>query len=105
MITIYGASDDLVEVSGDISEEFGYDGDAGARDQEDRGDLLGFSDGTLLRILRDREGVWRITRLRPGTAAFTLEQGNEDDTGTDRATLDGDVAWVVHGTTFASRRR
>lgn len=103
MITIYGASDDLVVVNGDISEEFGYDGNTEVL-AGDRGDLLGFSDGTLLRILRDSEGVWRITRLRTGAAAFALVQGDEDN-GTDRATLDGDVAWVVHGSSFASKRR
>lgn len=102
MITIYGASDDLIEIDGPIAEEFGYDGH-GERDGEDRGDLLGFSDGTLLRIYRDREGVWRITRLRTGRAAYTIEQGDEDN-GTDKATLDGDVAWVVHGTSFAGKR-
>jgi hypothetical protein len=98
VIEIYGASDDLIEIGGDLREEFPYS-------HRDVGDLLGFADGTLLRIRFDEEGVWRITRLRSGTAAFTLEQGTEDGDGTDRATLDGDVAWVVHGSSFTSRRR
>lgn len=97
--TITGASDDLIEIDGDLSEEFGYDGTP-----DDRGDLLGFSDGTLLRIHRDGEGVWRITRLKPGTALFALEQADHDGR-TDMATLDGDIAWVVHGSSFTSKRR
>jgi len=98
VIQIYGASDDLIEIGGDIQEEFLYS-------HRDVGDLLGVSDGTLLRIRFDEEGVWRITRLRSGTADFTLEQGTEDGDGTDRATLDGEVAWVVHGSSFIGRRR
>lgn len=97
MIRIYGASDDLIEVDGGLREEFGYS-------QRDIGDLLGFSDGTLLRIRFDEEGTWRITRLRSGSAAFALEQADEDE-GTDRATLDGDVRWVVHGSSFIGRSR
>lgn len=92
-ITITGASDDLIEIGGAIYEEFGYH-------DEDAGDLLGFSDGTLLRIKFDEEGIWRITRLSTGTAAFTLEQQTGED-GTDTATLTGDVAWVLHGSSFA----
>lgn len=97
MITITGSSDDLIDVDGDLREEFGYDNPLG------KGDLLGFSDGTLVRILHDSEGVWRVTRLKAGAAVFTLEQADADGR-TDRATLDGDVRWVVHGSTFAGRR-
>lgn len=98
---ITGASDDLIEVDGDLREEFGYDGHSSSGN--DQGDLLGFSDGTLLRIVHGSEGTWRITRLRTGSAAFHLEQAEEGDR-TDVATLDGDVAWVVHGSSFIGRR-
>lgn len=100
-VQITGASDDLIEIDGDLREEFGYNDHRNSSDN--RGDLLGFSDGTLLRIKHDSEGTWRITRLRTGSAAFHLEQAEEGDR-TDVATLDGDVAWVVHGSSFVGRR-
>jgi hypothetical protein len=88
MITIYGASDDLIEVEGDLTEEFGHYQEASA--------LLACSDGTLLRIASDREGVWRLTRIAAGTATFTLTPGTDDRQHSDRVTLDGDVRWIVY---------
>jgi len=41
MLKVYGASDDLIEIKGDIREEFSrYDSE---------GDYLAFSDGTVLK--------------------------------------------------------
>jgi hypothetical protein len=93
--TVYGASDDLIELDGDIYEEFSY------RDDEN-GDLLGFSDGTLLRIRHDAEGIWRITPVSQGPAFQGVQQAPADDDRnyTDRATL-GEVAWVLHGSSHA----
>ncbi|WP_047891769.1 hypothetical protein [Micromonospora sp. RV43] len=95
MITVYGASDDLIEIDGDISEEFGYH-------NEDKGDLLAFSDGTVLRIVFTDAAIWRITTVARGSAELTIEQAPEDDESnyTDRATLIGAV-WVVHGLALA----
>jgi len=95
-VVITGASDDLIEVDGDIREEFTYKND-------DEGDLLAFSDGTLLHIVFARFGIWRITPLVRGTATLTIEQQTEDE-GTDVATLDGDVRWVVHAINHAKRK-
>ena len=99
-ITVYGASDDLIEVEGDISEEFPYKGDD---EQEDRGDLLAFSDGTILRITFTASGVWRIAPVVLGTAHLNIEQApeNDEDNYTDRAVLIG-VEWVVQGTNYAT---
>lgn len=92
MLVITGASDDLIEVDGDIREEFTYNND------ED-GDLLAFSDGTVLRIQFSDWGVWRITTVARGSASLAIDQQPEDqeEEGTDKATLDGDIRWVVHG--------
>jgi hypothetical protein len=88
-ITISGASDDLIEIEGDIREEFYL------RD-EDEGDLIAFSDGTVLRIAFS--GPWRITPVAKGSAELSIQQVTEDDDeGSDRATITGDVRWVVHG--------
>ena len=43
---VYGASDDLIEFDGDVTGEVGHFG----TDDNERGDLIIFSDGTLLEI-------------------------------------------------------
>jgi hypothetical protein len=101
-ITVYGASDDLIEVEGDISEEFNYTG-INSRPEDDEGDLLAFSDGTVLRIKFDHvRGGWRITPVVRGASNPVIEQAAEDEEdATDKATLD--AAWVVHGIGWAKR--
>ncbi|WP_328344610.1 hypothetical protein [Micromonospora sp. NBC_00421] len=95
-ITVYGASDDIIEVDGDISAEFPY------RNAEPA--TLGFSDGTLLRITYTNAGIWRISPIVRGAADLTIEQApeNDDSNYSDRATLSGAV-WVVHGIDHATR--
>ncbi len=60
-LEIYGASDDLVEVDGDIVEEFNPSGDDPS--------YLGFSDGTILKIAYDNDGIWRIVPVAKGSAS------------------------------------
>ncbi len=101
MITVTGHSDDIIAISGDLNEEFPYNGNDG------KGDLLAFSDGTLLRIQfdRDGDGTWRITPLRSGAAGLAVDQHVGED-GTDTATLDGSgIRWAVHGSSFAKAGR
>lgn len=95
VVTVYGASDDLIEVDGAIKEEFGCFGD-------EEGSYLAFSDGTLLHIVYTDEGVWRITPTARGTAALekTEAVSCEDKNYTDRVTLTGDLKWVVRGKEF-----
>lgn len=102
-ITIQGSSDDLIEISGAILEEFYL------RD-DDEGDLLAFSDGTVLLIKHTDSGVWRITLSAKGTGTLTVRQApeNDDDNYSDLAALEfdaGDVRpWVVQGVTMAVAR-
>lgn len=98
---MYGASDDLIEIDGDISEEFTYQN----ADPDWRGDLLAFSDGTILRITYTPSGVWRIGTVVGGTADLNIEQAPEsdEDNYSDRATLSG-AAWVVQGVDHATAR-
>lgn len=95
MITVYGSSDDLIEVDGDISEEF-YAIDP------DEGDLLAFSDGTLLRVVYDNDGVWRITPIETGSGFRRIDQSapGDNDDYSDVAYLEG-VRWVAHGRAYA----
>jgi len=95
-VTVYGASDDLIEVDGDIYEEFSHNSDEPA--------LLAFSDGTVLRVTFDEDGIWRITPVISGTATFSHEFGQDDREHSDKATLDGDVRWVMYGSEMAVRR-
>lgn len=96
-ITIYGAGDDLIEIDGAISEEFQYV-------NSDGGDLLSFSDGTILRIHYSKQGVWRIYPVKFGRAKLFLTQAleHDDDNYSDSAMLLGDIEWVVHGINIAS---
>lgn len=100
MITVYGASDDLIEVEGDIREEFPYHCD------DADGDVLAFSDGTVLRIAFTASGVWRITPVVRGSAHLHLEHAEEDDVDnySDRATLREGITWVVHGIAHAKAK-
>lgn len=102
MITLYGASDDLIEIEGDIREEFPY------RDLDGKGDLIGFSNGMLVRVLLDGDGVWRIHPIRAmgrGTYAIEQAQVGDDDNYSDRLTIPGVVVeWAVHGEAAAIAR-
>lgn len=99
-LEIYGASDDLIEVDGDICEEFNALGDSfeGGGD----GGLLAFSDGTILKVIYGDEGIWRISPIVHGLADYSINQGTDmDDDYTDRVTLTGEFAWVVYGSEYA----
>lgn len=95
-VTIYGASDDLIELDGDIYEEFSHYSEDPA--------LLAFSDGTILKVLHDQEGIWRITPIQSGSASLTHTFGQDDKQHSDKVVLEGDVRWVVYGSEMATRR-
>ena len=95
-ITVYGTSDDRIEVDGDVSDTFGYTGDHG---EGDLGDLLAFSDGTVLQIRRHPEYRWAIDVLARG--ASHVETWTHAVDG-DQARVE-DAVWVVHGIGWAAR--
>lgn len=104
-ITVYGASDDIIVVGGDIREEFPWQKPGYGQPS---GDILAFSDGTVLRVAFDPDGSgnWRITPLAQGSAKLTIAHtAGEGDT--DRADLDPPIGvtitWVVHGIAWAKR--
>jgi hypothetical protein len=103
-VTVRGASDDLIEVDGAIREEFLY---RDLREDQDHGDLLAFSDGTILRVVYTPAGVWRISSVTNGTGSLVVEHAPENDERnySDRATLGGDIAWVVQGTGYAAAKK
>lgn len=86
-LTVYGASDDLVELDGDFSEEISA---------IDSTTLLAFGDGTLLEVKYAIEGVWRIRRVFAGSAEYNHDEdpGN-DENRYSRVTLKGDLRWCL----------
>jgi len=94
-ITVTGASDDLIEVDGDITEEFsptyGTDEDSS---------ILGFSNGVLLRVRYDQDGIWRVD---PIAGEVQIAHGSVSDDRNDVATLLTPADWVICGTEWAGR--
>ena len=87
---VYGASDDLVEVTGPHGDEFGV---------YDKPGYVVFSDGTVVKADYDTSlvsGVWSVTVERAGSASTERkEEINPDaDRGSDTVTVDGEVKWV-----------
>jgi hypothetical protein len=91
--TMSGASDDLIEIDGDIREEIDNFSD----------DPLQFSlsDGTVGTIQYTNEGVWRIniSNITPDVDVSIIEPTQkeiDDDTNyTDVATFVGKFDWIV----------
>lgn len=95
-VRVFGASDDLIEVEGAITEEFGA---CGCSAEEPR--FVAFSDGTVLRLVYGNDGCWEIRRVAEGAADFMHLPHDGDKTSySDRATLSGDLRWVVCGKGF-----
>lgn len=102
---IYGASDDLIDVRGDIDEEF-----SAYLDVEDER-FLAISNGVVLRVTYDNEGVWRIVPIAGASKVCIVfargEEHGSDDDGcpgySDKAVLAEPVEWVVFGREWAKR--
>lgn len=101
-VKVYGASDDLIEIDGDIEEEFSwYKGD-------DEPAYLGFSDGTVLRIIYDETGLWKIMTINKGRA--TVERTFEaTDSGSDNYSdivvlKDTKLDWVMLASKFVKSK-
>lgn len=96
VIEVYGASDDLVEITGDIREEFSHY----VSGPEPEPLYLAFSDGTALSVVYDHDGVWRINQVAKGSADYEKTDGVPDSSGedyTDRVKLHGSIEWVIRG--------
>jgi len=76
MTTVTGGSDDLVELEGDLCEEF---------DANDCNDgRMALSDGTLMKVEYDEDGLWRFKVLYKGSLYDHKVEGcMDDDDGTN----------------------
>jgi hypothetical protein len=107
-VIITGASDDLIEIDGDIYEEFpalNTEGESPCDSHASVGGLLAFSDGTVLSITLVDE-VWRIHQERrgPHSGDLTITQAvaGDPDNYTDRAEITGPITWVILGIDIAT---
>ncbi len=91
---VYGASDDLIEFEGDVYGEVGHFG----TDDNERGDLIIFSDGTLLEIKYGKAdmGIWGIIRIKAGDLFDRIDPcDNEDSTPhSDTAHFKDGLKWA-----------
>lgn len=90
-LKIEGASDDLIELKGDLSEEFNHY----TAGDEEKPAYIAFGDGTLLNIVYDKNGIWRITTIVKGTAKFTKTEGIVSEDTNDIVELEGDLKWCL----------
>jgi hypothetical protein len=90
-LIIYGASDDLIEVEGSLREEFGT-----YLDLPSDSVYLAVSDGTLLRVRYDEDGIWRFTPIVIGSAIVGIKMGVDDRRHSDTVTMTGEnLTWVA----------
>jgi hypothetical protein len=91
-ITITGYSDDLIEIDGDISEEW-----PAPREVDEKGAYISISDGTLLKARYDDNGIWRFDRLVRGSCLFHKTDGDVEADTFDVITLEGEIRWISLG--------
>lgn len=96
-ITITGASDDLIEIEGHIVEEWVF-----PYTEEKR--YIAVSDGTLLTVQYDSDGLWRFNRLIAGSATYEKTPGDVPSDTHDVVKLTGkgkNLTWVMLGDALA----
>jgi hypothetical protein len=95
-IKIFGSSDDLICIEGDISEEFNH--------YEPEHVYIFVSDGTVLSASygQRNNGFWRFAPIHKGTAKYEKEEATgEEGEYSDVVTLTGDIHWVGFGQELA----
>lgn len=84
---ITGASDDLIEISGELEEEFNaYDCDDGT---------FAFSDGTLLRVDYDQDGIWRFKPIFTGNLFEKIIVGSVEEDTNDEVYFNDGLKWCA----------
>ncbi len=103
MINVYGSNDDLIEIDGDICEEFGLE-----LSEADNGVVIGFSCGTLVHCRYDKTNLWRLTVLVQGRAKISISPATDVDTDySDTVTIDPEepVVWITKGQSYIHNNR
>lgn len=98
-VLIYGASDDLIELEGDLYEEF-Y-----ANTDSDNKNYIAFSTGAVVTIEYDDDGIWKIRLINKGDGVDISQcPPEQDEIYTDTAEIFGQVKWAVCGTEYAGKK-
>jgi hypothetical protein len=98
MLKVYGASDDLIELDGnfgDVNEEIGL------YPKDNEAHYLAFSDGTVLRVVYDEDGIWRLTPIFKGALYDRKEDGVVSSDTNDVVYFHTGVKWCVCGKDLA----
>lgn len=84
---VTGASDDLIEIGGELEEELNaYDCLDGT---------MAFSDGTLLTVDYSKEGIWRFTPVYKGNLFNKILQGSVNEDTNDEVYFNPGLKWCV----------
>jgi hypothetical protein len=88
---VYGCSDDLVEIEGELSGEVGC---YGTDDDEDLGVLIAFDDATVLAVKygKNNDAIWGIRVLNKGEMFERIEHCDNSE-----ADPYSDVVWFKDG--------
>lgn len=89
-IKIYGASDDLIEVEGDVPGCDEYGSEAG---------VVELSTGDAFRIRYTDDGVWTVDLIHGDCRSIRIEKvphgdGDDPEPYTDTVTITGEIEWV-----------
>lgn len=84
---VTGASDDLIEINGELQEEFNaYDCTSGT---------MAFSDGTMLNVSYDLNGIWRFKPIYKGELFEKIIDGSVSDDTNDEVYFKDGLKWCV----------
>lgn len=95
MTKVTGYSDDNIELDGDLTEEIPFD----TATRPGASGHLAFSDGTLLRVVYDKGGIWRFTTVFKGTLFDHITPGVEADDTFDEVVFNDGLAWCLFAET------
>lgn len=91
---VYGCSDDLIEVDGDVRGEISKYG----TDDDEKGVLLICSDGTLLEVKYGKAdmGIWEVKLVKQGTLFEKIEPCMDEDNEpySDMAYFKTGLKWI-----------
>lgn len=99
-VTVYGVSDDLIFLDGDIRAEF-------RMGSNEDSEVLAFSNGVVLRVRYTAAAVWRIELVTAPAGvivAIAEAPGDDEENYSDSAEIVDTVAWAVHGTGYVHRQ-
>ena len=102
-VKIYGGSDDLIEIEGNIKGCDEYNGDLGYAE---------FSSGDVFKI-EYTKGVWKVDHFKHGGLISVMNgkvtkkphgEGDDPEPHTDTVTITGELEWVIFSESWPIKR-